>query len=49
MNDEIKRLKLEHENGYKNAILEIIKNNTDVLVNEVHHLLILWITLSLNF
>ncbi len=34
MNDEIKRLKLEHENGYKNAILEIIKNNTDVLVNE---------------
>lgn len=34
MNDEIKKLKLEHENGYRKALLEIVKNNTDVLVNE---------------
>lgn len=34
MNDDINKMILEHEKGYRNAVLEIIKNNTDVLVNE---------------
>ena len=34
MDSEINKMKLEHERGYKNAILDIIKNNTNVLVNE---------------
>ena len=34
MSDDISKIKLEHESGYRNAVLEIIKNNTDVLVNE---------------
>lgn len=34
MDSEINIMKLEHERGYKNTILDIIKNNTNVLVNE---------------
>ena len=34
MDSEINKMKLEHERGYKNTILDIIKNNTNVLVNE---------------
>ncbi len=34
MNDELEKLKKQHATNYKKAVLESIKNNTNVLVNE---------------
>ena len=34
MNDSLKQLKKQHIDNYKNAIIDIITNNTNVLVNE---------------
>ncbi len=34
MNNELEKLKKQHAANYKKAVLEIIKNNTSVLVNE---------------
>ncbi len=34
MNNELEELKKQHATNYKKAVLEIIKNNTNVLVNE---------------
>ena len=34
MNNELEELKKQHATNYKKAVLEIIKNNTSVLVNE---------------
>ena len=34
MNNELEKLKKQHATNYKKAVLEIIKNNTSVLVNE---------------
>ena len=37
--DTIKQLKLQHIDTYKKAVLEIIKNNTDTLVNDIKSLI----------
>ena len=34
MNNDLESIKIQHENTYRNAVLEIIKNNTEVLVNQ---------------
>ena len=34
MNDSLKQLKRQHIDNYKNAIIDIITNNTNVLVDE---------------